>query len=44
MEIVQDKRDIPVLMIEADMLDARRFSESQVETRIDAFMEMLEAG
>jgi benzoyl-CoA reductase/2-hydroxyglutaryl-CoA dehydratase subunit BcrC/BadD/HgdB len=44
MEIVQDKRDIPVLMIEADMVDARRFSESQVETRIDAFMEMLEAG
>jgi benzoyl-CoA reductase/2-hydroxyglutaryl-CoA dehydratase subunit BcrC/BadD/HgdB len=28
-------------MIEADMTDARNFSESQVETRIDAFMEVL---
>jgi benzoyl-CoA reductase/2-hydroxyglutaryl-CoA dehydratase subunit BcrC/BadD/HgdB len=28
-------------MIEADMTDERSFSESQVETRIDAFIEML---
>ena len=33
--------DIPVLMIEADMTDDRKFSESQVETRIDAFMEVI---
>jgi benzoyl-CoA reductase/2-hydroxyglutaryl-CoA dehydratase subunit BcrC/BadD/HgdB len=30
-------------MIEADMVDARSFSESQIETRIDAFMEKLKS-
>ncbi|MBN2638054.1 MAG: 2-hydroxyacyl-CoA dehydratase [Bacteroidales bacterium] len=33
--------DIPVLILEADMTDERKFSESQAETRIDAFMEMI---
>jgi len=33
--------DIPVLMIEADMTDERKFSDSQVEARIDAFMEVI---
>jgi benzoyl-CoA reductase/2-hydroxyglutaryl-CoA dehydratase subunit BcrC/BadD/HgdB len=28
-------------MIEADMVDPRSFSQSQVETRIDAFMEII---
>ena len=32
---------IPTLIIEADMVDERSFSESQIETRIDAFMETL---
>jgi benzoyl-CoA reductase/2-hydroxyglutaryl-CoA dehydratase subunit BcrC/BadD/HgdB len=41
--IVQEKRNIPTLMIEADMVDERSFSESQIETRIDAFMEVLKA-
>ncbi|MCF6246670.1 MAG: 2-hydroxyacyl-CoA dehydratase [Desulfobacula sp.] len=41
MKIVRDKTGIPVLMIEADMLDSRNFSQSQVETRIDAFMEII---
>jgi len=40
-KIVQQKRDIPALVIEADMVDERSFSESQIETRIDAFMEVL---
>ena len=40
-KIVQEKRGIPTLMLEADIVDERAFSESQVETRIDAFMEML---
>ena len=31
--------NIPTLVLEADMVDARNFSESQIETRIDAFME-----
>jgi benzoyl-CoA reductase/2-hydroxyglutaryl-CoA dehydratase subunit BcrC/BadD/HgdB len=41
--IVQEKRGIPSLVIEADMTDARSFSESQIDTRIDAFMEVLSA-
>jgi len=40
-KLVQKKCDIPVLMIEADMLDERNFSISQIENRIDAFMEIL---
>jgi benzoyl-CoA reductase/2-hydroxyglutaryl-CoA dehydratase subunit BcrC/BadD/HgdB len=42
--IVQKRRGLPTLMIEADMVDPRSFAESQVETRIDAFMEMLKNG
>jgi benzoyl-CoA reductase/2-hydroxyglutaryl-CoA dehydratase subunit BcrC/BadD/HgdB len=42
-KIVQAERGIPSLIIEADMTDARNFSESQVDTRIDAFMEVLKA-
>lgn len=34
---------IPTLIIEADMVDERSFSESQIETRIDAFMETLKS-
>ena len=41
MKIVREKTNIPVLMIEADMVDPRSFSQSQVETRIDAFMEII---
>ena len=40
-KIIRQQRDLPVLLIEADMLDERSFAESQVDTRIDAFMEML---
>lgn len=43
LKIIQEKRDIPGLVIEADMVDERSFSESQIETRIDAFMEVLKA-
>ena len=41
-KIVQEKMHIPTLVIEADMIDERIFAESQIETRIDAFIEMLE--
>ena len=41
--IVQEKRNLPSLLVEADMTDARSFSESQIETRIDAFMEIIKA-
>jgi benzoyl-CoA reductase/2-hydroxyglutaryl-CoA dehydratase subunit BcrC/BadD/HgdB len=40
-KIVERERGIPCLMIEADMVDERSFSESQISTRIDAFMEMV---
>ena len=39
--IIQEKRGLATLILEADMVDERSFSEAQVETRIDAFMEML---
>ncbi len=39
--IVREERGMPSLMIEADMVDERFFSESQIETRIDAFMEIV---
>jgi bcr-type benzoyl-CoA reductase subunit B len=42
MRMVQEEKGIPCLMIEADMVDGRSFSESQVATRIDAFLELLE--
>jgi len=38
---VQKERGIPSVMIESHMIDERSFSESQAETRIDAFMEMI---
>ncbi|MEN6475892.1 MAG: 2-hydroxyacyl-CoA dehydratase family protein [Syntrophaceae bacterium] len=38
---IQDEFGLPILMIEADMVDERSFSESQIETRIDAFMEVI---
>ncbi|MDQ5987757.1 MAG: (R)-phenyllactyl-CoA dehydratase alpha subunit [Syntrophus sp. SKADARSKE-3] len=41
-KIVERKRGIPSLMIEADMVDERSFSESQIETRIEAFIEMIQ--
>jgi benzoyl-CoA reductase/2-hydroxyglutaryl-CoA dehydratase subunit BcrC/BadD/HgdB len=39
--IIQERRGIPTLILEADMVDERSFSEAQIDTRIDAFMEML---
>ncbi|MBU2513425.1 2-hydroxyacyl-CoA dehydratase [bacterium] len=41
--IIQEKCNIPVLIIEADMTDDRNFSESQIENRIGAFMEIIKA-
>lgn len=38
---IKKEFDLPVLMIESHMSDERAFSESQVETRIDAFMEII---
>ncbi len=41
MKIIRKKKDLPILMIEADMVDPRNFSQAQIETRIDAFMEII---
>jgi len=38
---IQKMIDIPSVVIEADMTDSRVFSEAQVQTRLEAFMEML---
>ena len=40
-KMVQDDLGTPVLIIEADMVDERNFSESQIDMRIDAFMEII---
>ncbi|MCG8563468.1 MAG: 2-hydroxyacyl-CoA dehydratase [Desulfobacterales bacterium] len=40
-QIVRDRADIPVILLEADMTDPRSFSHGQMDTRIDAFMEMI---
>ncbi len=40
-KMVMKELKLPTLIIEADMVDERSFSESQIETRIDAFMEIL---
>ncbi len=40
-KMLQKDMGIPSLIIEADMVDERNFSESQIETRIDAFMEII---
>ncbi len=42
--IVREKKGLPTLMIEADMVDERLFAEGPTATRIDAFMEMLKSG
>lgn len=38
---IRQRRGIPVLLLDADMVDPRQFSEAQSEARIDAFMEMI---
>ena len=40
-KMVMDEIGIPVLIIESDHVDERAFSKSQIETRIDAFMEII---
>jgi benzoyl-CoA reductase/2-hydroxyglutaryl-CoA dehydratase subunit BcrC/BadD/HgdB len=42
-KMVLRELDLPTLILEADMVDERSFSESQIETRIDAFMETLKS-
>ena len=39
--MIQRDTGLPTLVLEADMVDERSFSESQIETRIDAFIEVI---
>jgi len=39
---VRERHGIPVLTIDCDVLDPRFFSEGQIETRVDAFLETLD--
>lgn len=41
--MLREQRDIPVLILEADMNDSRVYAKEQVNARIDAFMETLAA-
>jgi benzoyl-CoA reductase/2-hydroxyglutaryl-CoA dehydratase subunit BcrC/BadD/HgdB len=38
---VREKYDIPILTIDCDVFDPRFFSESQMDTRVEAFLETL---
>lgn len=38
---IQRKLSVPSVIIEADMVDERAFSEAQITTRLEAFLEML---
>ncbi len=40
--IIRAQTGIPILIIEADMLDETKFAEGQIESRIEAFVELLE--
>ncbi|MEW6080120.1 MAG: 2-hydroxyacyl-CoA dehydratase family protein, partial [Thermodesulfobacteriota bacterium] len=39
---LQQECDIPVLIIQCDMNDPRAFSEAQINTRIEGFVELME--
>ncbi len=41
-DVVKEKTGIGVLILESDMLDQRNFTEAQIQSRIGAFMELLE--
>ncbi|MFW9850583.1 MAG: 2-hydroxyacyl-CoA dehydratase subunit D [Candidatus Thorarchaeota archaeon] len=39
-ELVTERTGVPGVMIEGDMVDSRLFSEAQINTRVDALLEM----
>jgi benzoyl-CoA reductase/2-hydroxyglutaryl-CoA dehydratase subunit BcrC/BadD/HgdB len=39
--MIQEEKGIPCMMIESHMNDERSFSEGQVLTSVEAFMEMI---
>jgi benzoyl-CoA reductase/2-hydroxyglutaryl-CoA dehydratase subunit BcrC/BadD/HgdB len=41
-ELVTEETGVPGVVIEGDMVDSRLFNEAQIQTRIDALLEMLQ--
>jgi benzoyl-CoA reductase/2-hydroxyglutaryl-CoA dehydratase subunit BcrC/BadD/HgdB len=41
-DLVTERTGVPGVVIEGDMVDSRLFNEAQIETRIDALIEMIE--
>jgi benzoyl-CoA reductase/2-hydroxyglutaryl-CoA dehydratase subunit BcrC/BadD/HgdB len=41
--LIEERSDVPVIMLESDMCDASSFSEQTWKTRLDAFFETLES-
>ena len=39
-EIVTERTGVPGVIIEGDMVDSRVFNEAQIQTRVDALLEM----
>jgi benzoyl-CoA reductase/2-hydroxyglutaryl-CoA dehydratase subunit BcrC/BadD/HgdB len=39
-EMVMERTGVPGVVIEGDMVDSRLFNEAQVQTRVDALLEM----
>jgi benzoyl-CoA reductase/2-hydroxyglutaryl-CoA dehydratase subunit BcrC/BadD/HgdB len=40
--LISEKAGIPSLVLEADMTDARVYSDAQTQTRVEAFIETLQ--
>ncbi|MFW9767853.1 MAG: 2-hydroxyacyl-CoA dehydratase, partial [Candidatus Thorarchaeota archaeon] len=40
-EIVTERTGVPGVIIEGDMVDSRVYNAAQIETRVDALLEML---
>lgn len=40
-EVVMERTGVPGVIIEGDMVDSRLFNEAQIQTRIDALLEMI---
>jgi benzoyl-CoA reductase/2-hydroxyglutaryl-CoA dehydratase subunit BcrC/BadD/HgdB len=43
LNVLKQYRDIPGIILESDIIDARTYSEPEVQMRIDAFVELMDA-
>jgi benzoyl-CoA reductase/2-hydroxyglutaryl-CoA dehydratase subunit BcrC/BadD/HgdB len=42
-EAIRRDKGIPVLILQCDMNDPRAYSEEQIKTRVEGFIELMEA-